>query len=96
MILFDFGNIVDTEFMKSFEIRNELILHEYIIMPNHMHMIVEIDHGDDGNGDDCGGVQTHGRASLSISQMSISPINRIESSTDIPKITRNPPIRQPK
>lgn len=29
MILSDFGNIVDTEWMKSFEIRNELILHEY-------------------------------------------------------------------
>ncbi len=29
----DFGNIVENEWLKSFEIRNELFLDEYIIMP---------------------------------------------------------------
>lgn len=37
-----FGKIVEIEWHKSFEIRNELLLHEYVIMPNHMHCIVEI------------------------------------------------------
>lgn len=40
MGLSDFGQIVENEFLKSFEIRNELFLDEYVIMPNHLHMIV--------------------------------------------------------
>src|SRR5690606_28558259 len=40
--LSDFGKIVEHEWLKSFEIRNELFLHEYVIMPNHLHTIVEI------------------------------------------------------
>lgn len=43
MILSDFGKIIETEWLKSFEIRNELFLDEYIIMPNHLHAIVIID-----------------------------------------------------
>jgi len=38
--LSDYGKIVETEFLKSFEIRNELFLDEYIIMLNHLHAIV--------------------------------------------------------
>jgi len=33
----DFGKIVNEEWLKSFEIRDELFLDEYIIMPNHLH-----------------------------------------------------------
>lgn len=40
MILSDFGTIVETEWYKSFEIRDELFLDEFIIMPNHIHTIV--------------------------------------------------------
>jgi REP element-mobilizing transposase RayT len=40
MILSDFGKIVDEEWHKSFQIRKELFLDEYIIMPNHLHAIV--------------------------------------------------------
>jgi len=63
MVLSDFGKIIETEWLKSFDIRNELFLDEYIIMPNHLHAIVIIDKtGDDGtNGTN---VETHGRASL--------------------------------
>jgi putative transposase len=43
MILSDFGKIVENEWFKSFEMRKELILDEFIIMPNHLHAIVEID-----------------------------------------------------
>jgi putative transposase len=42
MVYSDFGKIVHNEWMKSFEIRKELVLHEYVIMPNHIHAIVEI------------------------------------------------------
>ena len=42
MILSDFGQIVADAFCKSFEIRKELLLHEFILMPNHLHALVEI------------------------------------------------------
>ena len=42
MVLSPFGIIVKEEWLKSFIIHKELILHEYVIMPNHIHAIVEI------------------------------------------------------
>ena len=38
--LSDFGKIVDNEWKKSFEMRDELNCDEYIIMPNHLHAII--------------------------------------------------------
>jgi putative transposase len=38
----DFGKIVECEFHKSFDIRKELFLDEFILMPNHLHALVEI------------------------------------------------------
>jgi len=52
MILSDFGKIVDNEWNKSFDMRDELLLDVYIIMPNHIHAIVVLN------------VEMHGRASL--------------------------------
>lgn len=43
MILSDFGKIVNAEWLKSFEIRVELLMDTYIIMPNHLHAIVVLD-----------------------------------------------------
>ncbi len=45
--LSDFGKIVNDEWLKSFEIRTELFLDEYIIMPNHLHAIVILKKLDD-------------------------------------------------
>ena len=42
MKLSDFGEIVVQEWFRSFEIRDELILHQFVLMPNHLHAIVEI------------------------------------------------------
>ena len=42
MILSDFGKIGQNEWYKSFEIRAELFLDEFVIMPNHLHAIVII------------------------------------------------------
>ena len=78
IILSDFGKIVNHEWLKSFEIRNELFLDEYIIMPNHLHAIVTLKKMIDMNGlgsydltthdsvshDSVSHVETHGRASL--------------------------------
>lgn len=71
MILSDFGKIVNDEWYKSFDIRNELFLDEYIIMPNHIHAIVVLNKMDNNvetddrliETDDRL-VETHGRASL--------------------------------
>ncbi len=43
MILSDFGKIIETEWLKSFKIRDELFCDEYIIMPNHLHAIVVLE-----------------------------------------------------
>ncbi len=64
--LSDFGKIVETEWLKSFEIHDELFLDEYIIMPNHLHAIVEIKKPDELI--DISPVDTHGRAYLRESQ----------------------------
>ena len=65
MVLSGFGKIVDAEWNKSFEIRHELFLDEYIIMPNHLHAIVIIDKS---NIDDGSPVGTYGRTSLRANQ----------------------------
>ena len=103
MKLSDFGEIVVQEWFRSFEIRDELILHQFILMPNHLHAIVEIQNknrgemmdggttdGDTTDGDTADGdptVQTHGRASL-----------RTDQRTDdhqLRDINRHPPVRLP-
>ena len=38
----DFGRIVDEELKKSQIIRDEIILDQYVIMPNHIHCIILI------------------------------------------------------
>ena len=41
--LSDYGKIVENEWYKSFDMRNELFLDEFIIMPNHIHAIVVLE-----------------------------------------------------
>ena len=111
MILSDFGAIVEKEWFKSFDIRNELLLHDFILMPNHLHSIVEIynkNRGDVNGGDVA--VETHGRVSLPIEPIEpIQPIQLIEPIKPIQPtqpiqlielemlpIKRNPPVRLPK
>lgn len=76
MKLSDFGEIVDNEWKKSFEIRDELNCDEYIIMPNHLHAIIILKKpipdncpgSTDSHGSHGSHVETHGRASLQSSQ----------------------------
>jgi REP element-mobilizing transposase RayT len=72
MIFSDFGKIVNDEWLKSFEMRHELFLDEYIIMPNHLHAIVLLKKTNNDqlfdfqrmNGTNGTNIETHGRASL--------------------------------
>ena len=72
MILNDLGQIVYDEFFKSFELRDELFLGEFVLMPDHLHAIVILDKSKCAAIDDVvvvethGHVETHGRASLPI------------------------------
>lgn len=46
MVLNDYGKIVDNEWKNTIKIRNDdVMLHEYVIMPNHIHAIIQIRRG---------------------------------------------------
>ena len=89
MVLNDLGQIVCDEFFKSFELREELFLGEFVLMPDHLHAIVILDKskcdcsGHVGMHDRVGThdhVETHGRASLPQPQPNPQP----------PQFQRNP------
>jgi len=42
MVLSDFGEVVQEELLKSFDIRSELTCDNYVIMPNHLHILVSL------------------------------------------------------
>ena len=60
VVLNDMGQIVYDEFFKSFELRDELFLGAFVLMPDHLHAIVILDKSKCADGI----VETHGRASL--------------------------------
>ena len=100
--LSDFGKIVEIELLKSFEIRDELFLDEYIIMPNHLHVIIVLDKlkiennngnligSHDSHGLSGSRVETHGRVFLQSTKQSTK-----QSALQQP-IKQNHPIRKPK
>jgi putative transposase len=84
----DFGKIVNDEWLKSFEMRNELFLDEYIIMPNHLHAILVLDKNHYKqlyvtNGTNDTNVETHGRASLQTTEQTIEQTNFIRKPRSI-------------
>ncbi|MTJ47723.1 transposase [Dolichospermum sp. UHCC 0259] len=54
------GQIVVQEWLKSSEIRQEIELDEWVLMPNHLHGIVWIQDQDQGNGDRIEGLNQEG------------------------------------
>jgi putative transposase len=87
LLLSDFGEIIKNEWCKSFDIRKELFLDEFIMMPNHLHAIIKLEKPENDNLDGlvvspASHVETHGRASLqqteqqSINQPKKSPFFR--------------------
>lgn len=42
LILNENGRIVENEIKKSIDIRQNMIFHNYVIMPNHVHFLIEI------------------------------------------------------
>ena len=96
MILSDFGEIAQNEWYKSFEIRQELILDEFVLMPNHLHALVVLKKPDNSHGSYGSHVETHGRASLQSIQQSTEQSTEqsfrqsIQQSTKQSKFYRKP------
>ena len=53
MILNDFGQIAHDEWLKTSEIRPNIMLDAFVIMPNHVHGIIIISRGDLSYGGEC-------------------------------------------
>ena len=64
MILNDYGVIVQREWIYSAQLRSEILLGSYVIMPNHFHAIVHIVSDQPVVPSVVPSVETHGRASL--------------------------------
>jgi putative transposase len=79
MELSSFGKIIDSEFLKSFDIRKELYLDEYQIMPNHIHALIGIISPIAAT-PAADNLQMHGRASILLPATPIPPPNA--NSTD--------------
>ena len=71
--LSEIGKIVESEWYKSFEIRSELFLDEFVIMPNHLHAIIILEKSKNQNINQShqSHVETHGRASLQSTDQTI-------------------------
>jgi len=65
MVLNDYGHIVEEEWHRSVNIRREIRLDAFVVMPNHLHGIVIIQgDGVGAHGVGAHGVGAHGRAPL--------------------------------
>lgn len=47
IVLNEWGKIVDKEWQQTAEIRKNVKIDQYVIMPNHLHVIIGIDDGED-------------------------------------------------
>ncbi|MDO8315947.1 MAG: hypothetical protein Q7T12_00295 [Flavobacterium sp.] len=84
MILNNNGKIIETELLKSIAIRERWFFHNWVIMPNHIHLLVEIVSSSDVETHD---VETHCSASLqSESESPSESTSKFES----PKLSRKP------
>jgi REP element-mobilizing transposase RayT len=101
MVLNDWGQIVYDEFFKSFEMRTELFLGEFVLMPDHLHAIVILDKTKCMDVGACGDVsyghvETHGRASLQPTRQSTpTPIPTPQRTCAPTPSTSTPFQRQP-
>ncbi|HSD08950.1 transposase [Flavobacterium sp.] len=77
MVLNDNGKIIENELLKSIEIRERWFFHNWVIMPNHIHLLVEILELSTKNNVETHNVETHNvetHCSASLQQQ-LSPKN---------------------
>jgi REP element-mobilizing transposase RayT len=80
MILNDNGKIIETELLKSITIRERWFFHNWVIMPNHIHLLVEIISSSD--------VEKHCSASLPSASLQLESESHSESKPQ--KLSRKP------
>ncbi|MDI5888629.1 transposase [Flavobacterium yafengii] len=80
MLLNDNGKIIETELLKSITIRERWFFHNWVIMPNHIHLLVEIILSSD--------VETHCSASLPSASLQLESGSHSESKSQ--KLSRKP------
>lgn len=80
MILNDNGKIIETELLKSITIRERWFFHNWVIMPNHIHLLVEIISSSE--------VETHCSASLPSASLQLESESHSESKPQ--KLSRKP------
>jgi putative transposase len=75
MILNDNGKIIETELLKSIQIRERWFFHNWVIMPNHIHLLIEIVSTDvtGTHNTETHNVETH--CSASLQSASVRPVS---------------------
>ena len=82
MVLNQNGKIIEKELLKSIGIREYWFFHNWVIMPNHIHLLIEIKI-DSSNIHSSSNVETHCSASLILASLR-------ESDTEYKKLSRKP------
>jgi putative transposase len=89
MLLNDKGKIIETELLKSIQIRDRWLFHNWVIMPNHIHLLIEIlDLSNDKsliNDVETHDVETH--CSASLQQQTQLPKSNYSTKTILPDNT---------
>ena len=88
MQLSEIGNIVETEWLKTFKMRSDMNLYmgEFVIMPNHFHAIIII--GENEYNTQCGinhRDAMHCVSTINASTINATPINATDTSKTHPK-----------
>ena len=66
MILNDNGQIIENELLKSIKIRKNWFFHNWVVMPNHIHLLIEIQNNNRPDSNvETQIVETHSSASMS-------------------------------
>lgn len=90
MILNNKGKIIETELLKSIQIRDRWLFHNWVIMPNHIHLLIEIlelsNDNSSTNNVEIHSVETHCSASLQEQQYQF-PKSNYSTKTILPDDT---------
>ncbi|WP_163410761.1 transposase [Flavobacterium ajazii] len=71
MILNSNGEIVENELLKSIKIRKNWFFHNWVVMPNHIHLLIEIQNKNPDSNVETHNVEMHSSASPSQCEISI-------------------------
>ena len=93
IILNDFGKVVQREWLKSKQIRKNIDLDYFVVMPDHIHGIIILNESNNLNHADCRDVRQN--VSQTVHQKTSQTVHQKTSQTDrlnISKTFRHPPV----